>query len=198
MSGADLERVRCFSQIVPAASHSRSLPLPAPTRVACSLASFLTLTSLCVHNSTLQELLELNDDPLDFANCQPNGDDMNKWTVKILGQTGTPYEEGVFIARLKFSSDYPFSPPMIKFRTKIFHPNVAVDGEVCPELLQENWKPNLNIRYVLMALRLLLETPNGNVVVNEEAGAVFNSDIAQFNEFARQWTRKYAGHAGRM
>ena len=124
---------------------------------------------------------------------------MNRWTVKILGQNGTPYRDGVFIARLKFPSDYPFRPPSVKFRTKIYHPNIAPEGDVCSDLLlQENWCPNLNIWFLLESFRLLLEAPNGNVIVNEEAGDSFNSNRAEFASIAEQWTRKHATHSGRM
>lgn len=30
----------------------------------------------------------------------------------------------IFQARMKFPQDYPYSPPSIKFLTKVWHPNV--------------------------------------------------------------------------
>ena len=42
---------------------------------------------------------------------------------KRRGPNGTPFEFGVFITRLHFPSDYPLSPPKMKFSSEIFHPN---------------------------------------------------------------------------
>ncbi len=39
------------------------------------------------------------------------------------GPSGTPFEFGVFVTRLHFPSDYPLSPPKMKFISDIFHPN---------------------------------------------------------------------------
>lgn len=33
-------------------------------------------------------------------------------------------------------------PPTVTFTTKIYHPNVGIDGQVClPIISNENWKP---------------------------------------------------------
>ncbi len=39
------------------------------------------------------------------------------------GPNGTSFEFGVFVTRLHFPSDYPLSPPKMKFMSEIFHPN---------------------------------------------------------------------------
>ena len=39
------------------------------------------------------------------------------------GPSGTPFEFGVFVTRLHFPTDYPLSPPKMKFISEIFHPN---------------------------------------------------------------------------
>ncbi|CAG8813797.1 9251_t:CDS:2, partial [Racocetra persica] len=48
------------------------------------------------------------------------------------GPEGTPYEGGIFPAVLRFPSDYPLSPPTMKFTCDMFHPN---DGMVCISIL---------------------------------------------------------------
>ena len=42
------------------------------------------------------------------------------------------------------------------FLTKVFHPNVADNGEICVNTLKKDWKPNLGIKHVLLVGRLLL------------------------------------------
>ena len=57
--------------------------------------------------------------------------------IKILfplsyrGPEGTPFEGGVFVTELIFPTDYPLSPPKMKFTSEMFHPN----GEPHPLLV---------------------------------------------------------------
>ena len=42
----------------------------------------------------------------------------------------------------------------MKFVTRIYHPNVKTDsGEICSDILNENWGPTLNVTYVLNTIR---------------------------------------------
>lgn len=42
----------------------------------------------------------------------------------------------------------------VKFVTRIYHPNVKTDsGEICSDILNENWGPTLNVTYVLNTIR---------------------------------------------
>lgn len=59
-------------------------------------------------------------------------------------QDQPPYNLKAFNLCIDFSKEYPFKPPTVKFTTKIYHPNVSENGEVClPLLSKENWKPNV-------------------------------------------------------
>ena len=39
------------------------------------------------------------------------------------GPEETPFEGGVFVTELIFPTDYPLSPPKMKFMSEMFHPN---------------------------------------------------------------------------
>jgi ubiquitin-conjugating enzyme E2 D/E len=66
----------------------------------------------------------------------------------------------VFNFNLTFPVEYPFKPPTVKFLTMIYHPNIKKSGEICADMIQENWGPTLNIRAVANILKDLLENPN--------------------------------------
>ena len=34
--------------------------------------------------------------------------------------------------------------------TKIFHPNVANNGEICVNTLKKDWKPDLGVKHILL------------------------------------------------
>lgn len=36
------------------------------------------------------------------------------------------------------------------FLTKIFHPNIAINGEICVNTLKKDWNPSLGLRHVLL------------------------------------------------
>ena len=61
-------------------------------------------------------------------------------TFTSRGPNGTPFEFGVFVARLHFPSDYPLSPPRMKFISDIFHPN----GTKYEYDLHIQWLPKLS------------------------------------------------------
>lgn len=63
---------------------------------------------------------------------------------------GTPYAGGAFRVKLVLGKDFPQTPPKAFFLTKIFHPNVALNGEICVNTLKKDWKPNLGIKHVLL------------------------------------------------
>ena len=39
------------------------------------------------------------------------------------GPEGTSFDGGVFVTELLFPTDYPLSPPKMKFISEMFHPN---------------------------------------------------------------------------
>lgn len=69
---------------------------------------------------------------------------------------GTPYAGGFFRAKLVLGKDFPQTPPKAYFLTKIFHPNVAANGEICVNTLKKDWKPDLGIKHILLVSCYLL------------------------------------------
>lgn len=63
---------------------------------------------------------------------------------------GTPYYGGVFKVKLALGKEFPQTPPKAFFLTKIFHPNVAANGEICVNTLKKDWKPDLGIKHILL------------------------------------------------
>ncbi|ROL41722.1 Ubiquitin-conjugating enzyme E2 G2 [Anabarilius grahami] len=52
-----------------------------------------------------------------------NEENFFEWEALIMGPEDTCFEGGVFPAILSFPSDYPLSPPKMKFTCDMFHPN---------------------------------------------------------------------------
>ena len=85
-----------------------------------------------------KELQVLAKTPLDFATASPVGDNMLHWNAMLEGPKDSPYVDGVFSVDLVFPGEYPFKPPKVQFKTKIFHPQVnQEDGNICLGLAEE-------------------------------------------------------------
>ncbi|KAK1130997.1 hypothetical protein K0M31_017300 [Melipona bicolor] len=77
------------------------------------------------------EYKSLQEEPVEgFRVKLVNEDNMFEWEVAIFGPPDTLYQGGYFKAHMKFPPDYPYSPPSIRFMTKVWHPNVY---ETCSE-----------------------------------------------------------------
>merc|ERR1712054_431838 len=73
----------------------------------------------------------------------PEGDNLFSWIGTITGSPGTVYEGLSFKLSLKFPSGngacYPYSPPVVKFETPCFHPNVDQHGNICLDILKAHF-----------------------------------------------------------
>ena len=61
----------------------------------------------------------------------------------------TPYYGGSFRLKLVLSEDFPASPPRGFFLTRIYHPNVASNGDICVNTLKRDWNADVTLSHVL-------------------------------------------------
>lgn len=129
------------------------------------------------------------------SNCSANvidEDDIYQWVGTIMGPKDTPYENGVFFLKITFPSTYPYDPPKIMFNTKIYHPNIDDDGNICLDILRKQWVPTLTISKVLLSICSLMADPNPNDPLMPNIGKQYENDINAFNITAKQYTQNYA------
>ena len=138
---------------------------------------------------------ELNDiikNPPENCNAGMNDNNLFYWTATIIGTEKSPYEGGIFHIDIFFPSNYPFVSPKINFTTKIFHPNIDTHGNICLDILKDQWSPALTIQKVLLSISSLLTEPNPNDPLNIEAGNLLLRDKTLFFNTAREWTLSFA------
>ena len=124
--------------------------------------------------------------------ASPFEDDIFTWNATIIGPEGSPYSGGFFHLMIHFPIEYPFKPPRIYFKTKIYHPNINSNGGICLDILKDQWSPALTISKVLLSICSLLDQPNSDDPLVPHIAEEYKKDINLFNKNASLWTKKYA------
>ena len=140
----------------------------------------------------VKELKDLQKDPPTSCSAGPVGEDMFHWQATIMGPADSPYSGGVFMVAIHFPPDYPFKPPKVSFKTKVFHPNINSNGSICLDILKEQWSPALTISKVLLSICSLLTDPNPDDPLVPEIAHMYKTDKNKYELTARAWTQKYA------
>ena len=73
-----------------------------------------------------KELGDIRKDTESNIHTQPvHGDDITHLMASFPGPPDTPYEGGTYYVDIKIPIEYPFRPPVMRFTTKLWHPNVS-------------------------------------------------------------------------
>lgn len=101
----------------------------------------------------------------------PVDDTFFKWIATIDGPNDTVYENLKFKLSLKFTTQYPYVPPNIKFISPCYHPNIDSSGNICLDILKDKWTASYDVRSVLLSIQSLLGEPNLDDPLDPEAAA---------------------------
>jgi len=125
----------------------------------------------------VNELTLPNTCEIDF----PDPDNLLVFKLIICPDEGY-YRDGRFVFNFKVGQNYPHEPPKVKCETKVYHPNIDIDGNVCLNILREDWKPVLTINAVVYGLQYIFLEPNAEDPLNKEAAEVLQSNRQLFGQ----------------
>jgi ubiquitin-protein ligase len=120
--------------------------------------------------------LNANSREFDFAT------DDNTWYFRFTVQDGLYANQTHIIGmRLLYGRGpdtcyYPANPPLCRFITPIFHPNVNPEqGAICLDVLNDQWSVSMVTAKALQAIELLLSNPNPRSPNNIEAARLMKN-----------------------
>ncbi|XP_006904824.1 NEDD8-conjugating enzyme Ubc12 [Pteropus alecto] len=108
-------------------------------------------------------------------------DDLLNFKLVICPDEGF-YKSGKFVFSFKVGQGYPHDPPKVKCETMVYHPNIDLEGNVCLNILREDWKPVLTINSIIYGLQYLFLEPNPEDPLNKEAAEVLQNNRRLFEQ----------------
>ena len=106
---------------------------------------------------------------------------------------------GKFRFQIHVGEDYNIAPPQVKCRTRLWHPNISEDGEICLSILRQTsidgiggWTPTRHLRDVIWGLNsLFTDLLNFDDPINAAAAEDYQQDKDAFRLKTKQWIRSY-------
>jgi len=118
----------------------------------------------------------------------PNPNDLTTFYVSVTPDSGY-WKGATYQFLLDIPAQYPHDPPKVTCKNKIYHPNINLQGNVCLNILREDWKPVLDINAVIYGLIYLFYEPNPDDPLNHDAAELFRQDIKRFQSVVNKTLR---------
>lgn len=138
------------------------------------------------------EFKEFKKHTISNISACPIDDNLFEWEAIIIGPENTPYEQGLFKLNIYIPKDYPIKPPNVIFKTRIFHPNINHNGNICLDILKNSWNSSLTISKILLSICSLLNDPNTQDPLVPDIASLYEKDYNNYIKTAKEWTSIYA------
>lgn len=134
-------------------------------------------------------------------NCRVSFEDHNKlhkFTLTVCPDESY-WHGGKYKFHIDVPEDYNNAPPKVRCSTRIWHPNINEDGEVCLSLLRQSsidalgWAPTRKLKDVIWGLSSLFsDLLNFEDPLNVEAAEHYERDKDAFIAKVKDYVQRYA------
>ncbi len=161
------------------------------------------------------ELRSIRRAAIPFISAAPIGDSLDKVLASIEGPPDTPYAGGIFWISVHITDINSCKPPLLRFLTRVYHPNIDCNGNICadyktwwddPDLswymkidldasgpwFSERRGNHFSLGAVLTSLCGLLASPVVDDPLVPEIAEKYISDYEGYCAAAQLYTEKYA------
>lgn len=128
---------------------------------------------------------------LAFGKKANGEDDLQNFTVTIRPSDDTFWQGGCYPFKFVIPENYPYEPPKLQLQTKIWHPNIDLEGNVCLNILRKDWKPVLGIIHIIFGLESLFISPNPEDPLNRDAARMMVDDLENFKDNVKRSLRGF-------
>ncbi|CAF4860108.1 ubiquitin-conjugating enzyme E2 C [Pieris napi] len=137
-----------------------------------------------------KELMELMRCADKGISAFPESENLFKWIGTINGPLDTVYAGHKYKLALEFPNSYPYAPPLVKFITPCFHPNVDTCGLICLDILKDKWTALYDVRTVLLSIQSLLAEPNTQSPLNQQASCLW-ANQGEYKKYLDEFYNKH-------
>ena len=109
--------------------------------------------------------------------------------IEYTPDQSTYWYGGKYIFTFNFPENFPDNAPAVKCKTKIYHPNIDYDGNVCLNMLKEDWNITYGPLACVTGVYSLFLQPNPNDPLNHDVAKIMRDDINQFKDNVRRTLR---------
>ena len=108
------------------------------------------------------------------------GKEVMNFEVEYTPDKASYWYGGKYLFSFSFPDDFPYKPPKVMCKTKIYHPNIDYDGNVCLNMLKDDW---------VSGVYYLFSEPNPNDPLNHDVAKIMRDNLNQFKDNVKRTLR---------
>ena len=131
----------------------------------------------------------------ELKNCVPqarfirHGNEIMNFEVEYTPDQASYWYGGKYLFSFSYPEDFPYEPPKIMCKTKIYHPNIDYDGNTCLNMTKDDWNLDYTALNYIFQFYYLFSEPNPNNPLNHDAAKIMRDNLNQFKDNVKRTLR---------